>query len=428
MSYRNGLNYLGSKTRVIELCNQLGARLVVCPEWNGRVMTSSCDGLDGASFGLINVKEIDSAEIDRSFGFYGGEDQFTLSPEGGPFSLYYATNPEAKAITSDHIQLPVGFQEGPFKVDSLPHSPEVRMRRNLQMTNIAGAHFDLDIVRTVRLQESEDIRSVFGSAVTVSLEQTDVSYVAFATINAVINRGMPHSKLSGLVSVRIRSMFNSSQHTVAVVPFRPGKEEELGPPVCADFFGSAPHGRLRLLPQAALLRADSKYRCQIGVSRKRALPFVGSVDFREGILTLVAFDMPQPPWKHDYLSNAYCETVGNTVADFVNAREFYVAQADRADTKVESEKSISASEDEETPYSGEVVRAYNHGPAYPGEIVSGQFYEFDVFSSTRELNKGDSLVHHQYTIHINADNRTLAYIADKVLGIDYEQAYRKMMN
>lgn len=422
MSYRNGIAYLGSKTKVIELCNQFGGRVAVCPDWNGRVMTSTCDGLDGGSFGLINVHAIDHELSESGFDFYGGEDQLTLSPEGGPFSLYYTVGEEEiRHSMKDYVELPTGFTEGVFSVDSVPPDPEVRMRRSLRMTNLAGARFDLDVVRTVRLMESKDVAHAFGSAVAVSLEQTDVSYVGYATHNSLINRGAALTKSSGLVSIRLRSMFNSNANTIAVIPFRSEIPEESGPPICSDFFGSSPHGRLRILSPAALLRADSKYRCQVGVCRKRAMPYLGSIDFREGLLTLIRFDMPPEPWKHDYLCNEYCETVGNTVVDFVNAREFYVRSFD------ESRTEDAENDPEMSPYAGEVVRAYNHGPTMPGEPLTCFFYEFDVFSPAREMAKGEALAHHQYTLHVNADNRTLAYLVEKIFGVEYEQVFEKMM-
>lgn len=435
MSYRNGLFYLGSKTRVLELCNQFGGRVIVCPEWNGRVMTSTCDGLDGGSFGLINVKAIDSEEVDDSFAFYGGEDQLTLSPEGGPFSLYYATIAGDKfSGPPELLAMPTGYREGAFSVDSLPQDPEVRMRRTLKMTNLAGMQFDLDLVRTVHLLAPREISGAFGDAVAVTLEQADVDYVAFSCSNTMINRGAAHSKLSGLVSLRLRSMFNSGQNTIAVIPYRRGSDEELGPAVCTDFFGSAPHGRIRMLPQAALLRADSKYRCQVGISRRRAMPCLGAIDFREGTLTLVTFELPRRPWEENYLCNAYCETVSNTTADFVNAREFYLSQTVLEENlgavtpeEHAREEALFEVVDEETPYSGEVVRAYNHGPTIPGEEPTSRFFEFDIFSPARSLVKGESLTHRQYTLHISADNRTLAFLVRNTLGVEYEQVFEKMI-
>ena len=406
MSYRNGLDYLESKTKVLELVDRFGARVAICPDWNGRVMTSSSDGLDGTSYGLIHVTEID-ANPPHSSGF-GGEDQFSLSPEGGPFSLDDVTSkPKCPAVRR---HTPCGFQEGPFTVDMAPPAPQIRMRRSLQMSNSAGTTFDFDVVRTIHLLNSKDVGDVFGEPVAVALEQADVSFVGFETINTLHNRGTPLNRKSGLVSIRIRSMFNSGQEMVAIVPFWTGEDAERGPTIRADFFGTSPHKRLRVLPQAALLRADGKYRCQVGVSRKRVLPFLGAIDFRTGLMTLTTFTLPSEPWEYDYLGNEFCETTGNTGLDFVSIRG-----------------SRTSRQTEDSPYSGEVVRAYNHGPSAPGNVPTARFYEFNVFSPAATLARGESLMHHQYTAHINADNQTLAYLAQTILGVDYEQVYKKMI-
>jgi hypothetical protein len=299
------------------------------------------------------------------------------------------------------------------------------------MTNLAGVKFNLNIVRTVKLLEPKDIAAVFGQTVADSLEFADASYVGFTTNNTLLNNGMQHSKISGLVSIRIRSMFNSGQDTVAVLPFREGDKEELGPNICTDYFGFAPHGHLRILGNSALLRADGKFRCQIGVSRKRAFPFTGSIDFREGVLTLQTFNMPDKPYRCDYLSNAYCETVSNTVADFVSAREHYInsfSSEQKPELESDSRKIDYDADDYNTlPYSGEVIRAYNHGASSPDEQQTVSFYEFDFFSPAKELAHGESITHQQHTLHINADNSILAILAERILGVNYTGAFEKML-
>jgi hypothetical protein len=343
VSYRDGINYLSSKTRLFEMCNQFGGRVVVCPDWGGRVMTSSCDGIDGHSFGLINVREIEALQGKN----YGGE---------------------------DHLMFSSG---GHFEVDSLPHDPMIRMRRSIRTP------YELDIVRIVRLLNENDIRLAFGDDVAVSLEQADISYVAFSTVNTIVNPSKSHAVRDEYIAFRLSSMFNSGQNSVAIIPFRPKKsvstisdvsEELREMPVETEFFGTAPHGRLRILSRAVLLRADGKYRCQIAVPRNRAVSVLGAVDFREGFLTLTAFDMTES--KHD---------------------------------------------DEMA------VRAYNHGPMEPNEADCARYYGFEVFSPIRNLPKGESLTHHQHTLHITADNRTLDYLVQKVLGVEYGKVYDKMM-
>ena len=192
-------------------------------------MTSTGDGLDGPSYGLIHVAELDALQSSR--GFFGGEDQIILSPEGGPFGLYRKTETEESesrfSVTRIPRRLPHGFQEGPFTVDMAPPASQIRMRRSVQVTNAADTVFNFDIVRTIRLLNAETIDRIFGNSAAISLEQADVSFVGFETINTLYNHGMPWMRKNGLVSLGIRSMFNSSQEMVMVVPFRGGDDAEL---------------------------------------------------------------------------------------------------------------------------------------------------------------------------------------------------------
>ncbi|MDR2115029.1 MAG: hypothetical protein LBP87_01460 [Planctomycetaceae bacterium] len=355
MSYRNAIDYLGSKTRIFELCNQIGGRIVICPDWNGNVMTSTCDGIDGNSFGLINVNAIDAGKTDWFYNSYGGEDQLVFFPENGK-----------------------------FVIDSMPQHPVVRMRRSVRLNTTLNTtlntahknHAEFDLIRTVRLLERYDVHEAFGDAVAISLDQMDVSFVGFITANSIVN-STTHSPLwTHPVSVQIRGMFNSGQSTVAIIPFQPAEEPESEIPIDTNFFGSSPHGRLRLLPSAALLRTDGKYRCQVTVPREQAKPFLGALDFREGTLTLVTFDMLDLPY------------------------------SDELEQK---------------------VQAYNHGPTFPGETDFAPFYKFNIFSLIHELPHDETLIFHQSTLHINADNRTLAYLVQEIFGVEYEQIYEKMM-
>ena len=90
MTYGTVRGFLGEHTRVVELSGERGARVAVCPEWQGRVMTSTCGGDDGVSFGFVNRSFIEAGKHDPQFNNYGAEDRMWLSPEGGRFSLWFA--------------------------------------------------------------------------------------------------------------------------------------------------------------------------------------------------------------------------------------------------------------------------------------------------------------------------------------------------
>ncbi|HEY4761774.1 MAG TPA: DUF6786 family protein, partial [Thermoguttaceae bacterium] len=85
MSYGEVRDFLAKHTKLIELSNPDGARVAVAPEYQGRVMTSSCDGLDGVSFGFVNRDFIAAGKLNKQFNNYGGEERLWISPEGGQF-------------------------------------------------------------------------------------------------------------------------------------------------------------------------------------------------------------------------------------------------------------------------------------------------------------------------------------------------------
>ena len=121
--------------------------------------------------------------------------------------------------------------------------------------------------------------------------------VAYETINTITNQGPPMTKEKGLVSIWILSMLNASPKTVIIVPYKSGDEQQLGPVVKSDYFGTIPPERLKITPEAILFSADANYRSKIGTSQKRGKNTLGEVDFQANVLTLANFTMPEDPTK-----------------------------------------------------------------------------------------------------------------------------------
>ena len=252
MSYHDALNYLAQKTSVIELYNQWGGRVAVCPDWNGRILTSTCDGLDGNSFGFVNVQAIDNEQFEK----FGGEDQWTISP------LIH-----------------------PFTVDNVKEN-KTALQQTLSMTDANGVPVDVHLSRSISLLSRQAIGSWFGDAVAEALEQADVSVVSFRTENIVRSQQKAH------IASRQRGMFNASPHTTVIVPTVPEGFAPKPIPVEIDYLGRSPHGRIRHLPQTLLFRADGQGRCRITIPFSSAPPIIGAVELRQGVLTLWTFDLP----------------------------------------------------------------------------------------------------------------------------------------
>ena len=198
------------------------------------------------------------------------------------------------------------------------------------------------------------------------------------------------TKKKGLVSIWMLGMLNASPRTVVIVPYKPGDESRLGPPVKSDYFGPVPPERLKILPEAILLLADGKFRAKIGTSQKRARNVLGSIDFASGVLTLVHFTMPDDPRRYDYMNNMW-----------------ELPQAE--------------------PYVGDVANSYNDGPPEPGKEGLGAFYEIESLSPATALGTGQSLWHRHRTIHVQAEMATLDELAREILGVDLGTVRKEML-
>jgi hypothetical protein len=386
MSYGQVREFLAKHTQLVELTNAEGARVAVCPEWQGRVLTSTCGGMDGPSFGFVNDEFVKEGKLNPQFNNYGGEERMWLSPEGGQFSLWF--KPGVKQTLDDWFT-PPALNEGAWKVVSGPSEP-VRMATVMKFQNTSATPFHLDVSREVRLLGAGDVVRLLGEAVAKAVGQKGVKMVAYETANQLTNRGEAMTLDKGLVSIWILGMMNSGPQTVTIVPYKAGPESELGPVVKSDYFGQIPPERIKVLPGAVLFRCDGECRSKIGVSQKRARNVLGSIDFQGGVLTLVSFTMPEDPTKQPYMNNQW----GGPHAE---------------------------------PYKGDVVNSYNDGPPTPGKKGLGPFYEIESLSPAKVLKPGESLEHRHRTIHIQADLPTLEKLAKNVLGVELETVRKEML-
>ncbi|MDR3233185.1 MAG: hypothetical protein LBT46_05915 [Planctomycetaceae bacterium] len=259
MSYKTALSYLTKQTATVELSNRSGGHVAVCPQWNGRIMTSCCDGFESQGFGFINVPEINRNSQNKVLCNFGGEDAWTMTPAGVSF--------EVENDSSD----------------------EAVLKSSITATDANGKAAQFHLSRTISLLDETDIETVFGTHIARVLEVPDVLSVGFVSHNAV------RSNDDTVLSSRMRGMFNATDHTVLIVPLMQDTEESDRFPYRLDFLGSSPHHRIRHLPDKLLFIADGAKRCQLSVRYNNAAAVIGSVEFRSGLLTLWTFHIPDVP-------------------------------------------------------------------------------------------------------------------------------------
>lgn len=366
---------LQEHTDAFVLSDEAGrAQVVVVPQYQGRVMTSTTGGAQGPSFGWINRELIASGKTGPHMNAFGGEDRFWLGPEGGQFALYFK---KGDPFDFDHWQTPPLIDTKPFELVDRSSGSAI-FRRDATLTNYASTTFTFRIDRTINLLDAHRAAEALGLP-----GELKGDFVAYETVNTLTNAGSAAwEKDTGLMSIWILGMFTPSPETTVAIPIRPGDEATLGPKVNDTYFGKVPADRLRVEDEVLFFKGDGAYRSKIGISPRRAKPVCGSYDAAGKVLTLVQFNQPVD------------DAVG-----YVN----------------------SMWEIQKEPFAGDVVNSYNDGPPEPGAKPMGPFYELETSSPAAALKPGESITHIHRTFHFQGDETTLDAIATNTLGVTLDE-------
>jgi hypothetical protein len=344
------------------------SKIIISPNLQGRVMTSTAGGDQGISFGWLNYDLLATRKTAKHMTAFGGEERFWLGPEGGQFSIYFKKGVD---FSFENWQVPAEIDSEPFELISATKT-EAKLTREMHVENYLGTALDLRVDRGIRLLAKETMNQLLGIKI-----GKEVKMVGFETANSITNTGKtPWNKTNGMLSIWILSMLNASEKTMVVAPYR---QEGEGPVYTDDYFGKVPADRLRHENGVIFFKADAKYRSKIGISPSRALPFIGSYDAQKQVLTVAQFDLP-------------------------GANSQYV------DGKWELQKD---------PLSGDAVNAYNDGVNQGTQL--GKFYEIESSSPAADLEPGKTLIHHHRTMHFMGPKEDLDQISLKVFGIPVDQ-------
>ena len=353
----------------LELQDEQGlSKLLISPEYQGRVMTSSSGGDSGVSFGWINYTLIETGKKVAHFNPVGGEERFWLGPEGGQYGLYFK---KGDSFNLAHWQVPPVLDTLPYELVSSDKSSAV-FSRNAELTNYAGSTFHIEISRAIHLLGKDSISRRLGISI-----PDGVQSVAFETNNQIRNTGdKAWKKEGGLLSIWLLGMMTPSAKTVVIIPFKgiPNAKQY----ITDNYFGKIAPERLIVKDSVLFFTCDGKSRGKIGLSPVVAGTLAASYDFERNVLTVVAFK--------------------------VDKDGLYV------NSKWEMQKQ---------PYRGDVVNSYNDGPIADGSQL-GPFYEVESSSSARELKPGEVQTHNEFTCHFQGNYESMRQLAQKILGVDLE--------
>lgn len=368
-TYGYDLNFLKKHKKPIELQNG-DARILISPEYQGRVMTSSANGESGLSFGWINHDLIASGEIKKQINAVGGEERFWLGPEGGQYSIFFKPG---STFDFANWQTPAAIDTETFDLVESNES-EAEFSKSVQITNYAGFQFNFEINRKIMLLDNQSIKNELGI-----VYRDDVKSVGYSTQNQLKNRGSEvWTKETGLLSVWMLGMFNPSDEVTIIVPYKTEAESDYI--VKDDYFGKIPGDRMVIKNGIVYLKGDGKQRGKIGIPPQRALPVIGSYDAANKILTVLKCEIPEG------------------VTDYVN----------------------SAWELQEFPFKGDAINAYNDGLLEDGTQM-GPFYELETSSPALALKPNETAVYKQSTIHFEGTEEELNAICQQVFRVSLEE-------
>lgn len=373
-TFQEDIEFLQQRSDAIVLSDEDGSsQILVVPEYQGRVMTSTLDGKSGYGFGWINYEKIREGTMDERFNAYGGEDRFWLGPEGGQFSLFHKPGGE---FTLDNWYVPKQIDAEEFNVVEKT-ADQVTMEAGFTISNYSGTDFQVGVVRTVKLLDREEIRRSLNAG---SLENFQT--VGFESENHLYNRGdSAWTRENGLLSIWILGMYNPGNEVVIVIPYYQGGTGSLGEVVNDSYFGEVPPERLKIDAGVVYFKGDGKYRSKIGLNWMRAKDYLGSYDAERKVLTVVKYNKPEEN------------------ADYVR----------------------SMWEIMENPYGGDVVNSYNDGPPEPGAKSMGPFYELETSSPVKPLQPGEQITHIHQTFHIKGTEQQLNALTEELFNVTIHQ-------
>jgi hypothetical protein len=359
------------KNTIVLESNDRKSMIVLSPELQGRVMTSTLNGDEGMSFGWLNYDLISSNEIMEHINPTGGEERFWLGPEGGQYSIFFAPK---SSFEFENWYVPSVLDTEAFNIIE-QDSKSVLFHKEMDLINYSGTKFNIEVTRKITLLDQEQTNE------NLQLDTEDYSVVAYETSNNVKNTGdLDWKKETGLLSIWLLSMISPTDETTVVIPVKEGTKEQLGILVNDNYFGKIAADRLKTTEQAVYFKADGKSRGKIGVSPVRSTGYMGSYDALNKVLTILEIAVP-------------------------NAEDSYVN---------------SAWELQKDPYSGDVLNSYNDGALEGGDQM-GPFYELESSSPALALGSGENYTHTQRIYHFKGKKEILNRISTKVLSVSIDE-------
>lgn len=327
------------------------AKIMIVPEYEARVLTSTTNGDKGYSNGYLNYKQIQENKIQEGGNAYGGEDRLWLAPLGSKYTLFYGQ----QKIEDANWYVPKAFDSEPYTIKNQTKS-SISFHKKTIVTNNIGTHFKISIRRNISIFSKKIIETELKINIPKSL-----NYVGFGSVNKITNIGESWKEDNGIIAPWILGMFKGNSESTSIFPY---KESKTTPLKISKYLSKLKGDRLIKKKHAVLFKTDGAYRSKIGIKPKNTIPIIGNYNSKNKVLTVIIFSF-------------------NKEGKFLNSD----------DRDLESGL-----------WNGDVVNSYNNSQ---DKDRKSTFYELESASEAKILKKGESITHYHKTFHFSGDENAL---------------------
>ncbi|MDO6470455.1 DUF6786 family protein [Maribacter sp. 1_MG-2023] len=360
-------NTFGSDLKVLNNIEDLhvlkseNSMIAVSGSLQGRVFTSSSNGLKGKSYGWFKREAVLNRSFKKKFSNLGGEDRMWFGPQYGKYNLFFESGDTFEDANS---RIAPDLDTLQFKI-KLKTDKEVVSTGRMHIKNYQNYIFNIDVERKISILGKNKIEKNLNVYV-----DDKVSYVGFETVTKMVNIGANKwSKETGLISIWILGCIIPTDNTVAIIPTT-GHIDEV-----TNYFTPLDDSRMQIKDGFVYYKADANYLNKIGILPQNTVPVFGSYSPELNLLTIVEFSFENSPY-------------------YVNSKK----------------------ENNSDPYGGDVINIFNDGVT-PTAGPFGPFYEVESSSAAKELEVGEEIIHTSRTYHFKGDEEYLDQISLNVLGV-----------
>ncbi|NMH86773.1 DUF6786 family protein [Flavivirga algicola] len=328
--------------------------------YQGRVFTSTANGLNGKPYGHVNWKLLDEGTYEHTMARLGGESRMWFGPEFGKYSIFF--DKDAKQDIKN-IKISPDLDIKKFSLiekDKL----SATYGADLEIRNTFGYIFNINAKRKISLLTQPQIENDLN----IILNE-NISFVGFSAETTIKNLGEQWRKENGLLSIWELGCMLTNPDNRVIIPLKKETDSVTG------YFTPVTSDRLVTKDSVVFYKADADGLNKIGVRPDLSKNIMGSYSAKNNLLNIVKFT-----FENDSL--------------YVNSLP-----------------------GNDTPYNGDVTNIFN-GEVDEALDKNWPFYEFESSSSTKELNTNETMHHKHTTYHFEGSFEDLNAISLKVLGVD----------